>query len=308
MQKTKPKYNIMKKLIHLFTIILISVIFLTNCKTENKSGFAEVNGARLYYEITGEGTPLVFLHGFTCDHRNWDPQVDFFSENFMVITYDARGHGQSSLPDTVPYSYAEDLAALMDFLEIDKAVLIGHSMGGAPVFYYTIDNPDKVLALVLAEGGAMINDPSIVDTTYIPDYFNEFRRAIAVAQSEGLEKGKEAWLNIHPLKTAAQNPVSSDLLKIMISDYSGWHWLNNNPHKPSPEGTIELMSQIKPPTLIVAGELSHPVLNDLISAQSQYIPNSKLVIIENSNHMLNIEEPDKFNKELESFLIENNIK
>lgn len=143
---------------------------------------------------------------------------------------------------------------------------------------------------------------------YLPDYINEFRKAIAIAQNEGLDKGKDAWLNVHPLKTAAHSPISSGLLRTMINDYSGWHWMNNNPHKTDPEGTIELMSQVKTPTLIVAGELSHPVLKDLISAQSQYIPNSKLVIIENSNHMLNIEKPDKFNKELESFLIENDIK
>lgn len=297
----------MKKLIQICLLAAVSAFFLSSCTNKSESGFAEINGTILYYEIIGNGTPLVFLHGFTCDHRNWDPQVDYFSKNFKVITYDARGHGKSSLPDTVPYSYAEDLEALMDFLEIDKAVLIGHSMGGAPVFYYTIDNPEKVLALVLAEGGAMINDPSIVDTTFIPDYFNEFRKAISVAQSEGLDEGKEAWLNIHPLKTAAENPMSSDLMRIMINDYSGWHWLNSNPHKPSPEGTIELMNQIKPPTLIFAGELSHPVLKDLVSAQSKYIPNSKLVMIENSNHMLNIENPDQFNKELETFLIENKI-
>jgi pimeloyl-ACP methyl ester carboxylesterase len=212
------------------------------------------------------------------------------------------------LPDTVPYTHTEDLAALIDYLGIEQTVIIGHSMGGAPAFLYTLEKPDKVLALVLAEGSPMINDPSIVDTSLIPDYFNEFRRAIAIARSEGLNKGKEAWLNIHPLRTAARNPISSELLKTMINDYSGWHWVNNNPHKRNPKATIELMSQISCPTLLIGGELSHPAIKDVINAQAKYIPNSKKVILSNSNHMLNIENPDQFNEELDLFLRENDIK
>ena len=122
-----------------------------------------------------------------------------------------------------------------------------------------------------------------------------------------LEKGKEAWLQIHPMRDAAENPISSELLKTMIADYSGWHWLNRDPQKRNPEGTIEMMESIEAPTLIVAGEYSHPALKDLVLAQSRYIPNSKKVTIENSNHMLNIENPSQFNEELEAFLLENGI-
>jgi pimeloyl-ACP methyl ester carboxylesterase len=298
----------MKKLIQLIAFTALSVIFLTNCANKTKSGFAEINGTRLYFEITGEGTPLIFLHGFTCDHRNWNPQVKYFCSKYKVITYDARGHGQSAVPDTTPYSYEEDLSGLMDHLKIEKAIIIGHSMGGAPAFYYTLHKPDRVLGLVLAEGGAFLSDPAIVDTSNIPGYFNELYSAIAIARNEGLEEGKKAWLNIHPMKNAAENPISSELLKSMIDDYSGWHWLNRDPQENNPDGTIEMMESISTPTLIVAGEYSHPVLKDLVSAQSQYIPNSKLVIIKESNHMLNIENPEQFNEELESFLLENDIK
>jgi 3-oxoadipate enol-lactonase len=282
-------------------------LFITQCTPETQTGFAEINGTKLYYEITGKGIPLIFHHGFTCDHRNWNPQVEYFADKYMVITYDARGHGQSSVPDSMPYSYVEDLAAMIDYLEIEKAVVIGHSLGGAPAFYYTKDHPERVLALVLAEGGAFLSDPAIVDTSHIPGYFNELYNAIAVARNQGLEKGKEAWLQIHPMKDAAENPLSSGLLKTMIADYSGWHWLHRDPQKRNPDGTIEMMKSIKAPTLIVAGEYSHPVLKDLVLAQSQYIPNSKEVTLGNSNHMLNIENPSQFNEELETFLLENGI-
>ena len=109
------------------------------------------------------------------------------------------------------------------------------------------------------------------------------------------------------MKDAAQNPISSDLLKLMIEDYSGWHWLNRDPQKSNPEGSIEMMESIIAPTLIVAGDYSHPLLKDMVLAQSRYIPNSKKVILEKANHMLNIENPMQFNQELESFLNENDI-
>ncbi len=298
----------MKKIIQVFSFFIITLTLLTSCSPKTDSGFAEINGTKLYYEITGKGTPLIFLHGFTCDHRNWNPQLEFFSRKYQVITYDARGHGQSNLPDTIPYSYEDDLAALIDYLKIDKAVIIGHSMGGAPAFFYTLHHPEKVRALVLAEGGAFLSDPAIVDTANIPGYFKDIYRAIRVARKEGIEQGKKAWLTIHPMKDAAENPISSELMRTMITDYSGWHWLNRDPQKNNPDGTVEMMQEISVPTLLIAGELSHPVLKDLVSAQSKYIPNSKLVLLKNSNHMTNLENPEQFNKELEEFLKENNIK
>ena len=299
----------MKKQIFLFTFLIafILVIF-TRCTQTATNGHANVNGTSLYYEITGKGTPIVFLHGFTCDHRNWDSQVKYFSKRYRVITYDARGHGQSSMPDTVPYSYNDDLASLMDYLKIDKAVIVGHSMGAAPAFYYTIDHPERVLALVLAEGGPFISDTNLVDPKYTADYFSAFSYVYGVAQSQGIEKAKEAWLTINPIKTAAENPLSRELIKSMINDYSGWHWKNRNPQKSDPNGTPELLSQLKTPTLIITGDLSHEVLKQLVSAEDKYIPNSKKVVLRNSNHMLNLENPVQFNQELLTFLKENNIK
>jgi pimeloyl-ACP methyl ester carboxylesterase len=146
-----------------------------------------------------------------------------------------------------------------------------------------------------------------VDTSLIPSYFNELYSAISIARKEGIEKGKEAWLGIHPMKDAAKNPISSELINSMINDYSGWHWLNRDPQKRNPDGSIEMLQSIKVPTLIVAGDYSHPVLKDMVLAQSQYIPNSKKATILESNHMLNIENPTQFNQELESFLMEHGI-
>lgn len=294
---------------------LLSVIFiclvimaLTKCTQTATNGHANVNGASLYYEITGKGTPIIFLHGFTCDHRNWDPQVKYFSKKYKVVTYDARGHGQSSMPDTIPYSYAEDLTALLDYLKIEKAVVVGHSMGGAPAFFYTFDYPEKVLALVLAEGGAYISDTLIISPKILQDYFSGFSYVYNVFQKEGIEKARAAWLTINPIKSAAENPLSSELIKAMINDYSGWHWQNRDRQKSNPDGTPELLGRLKTPTLIITGDLSHDAIKELVSAEDTYIPISKKVVLRNSNHMLNLENPEQFNQELMTFLNENDIK
>lgn len=281
---------------------------LTRCTQTATTGHANVNGASLYYEITGKGTPILFLHGFTCDHRNWEPQVKYFSKKYKVITYDARGHGQSSPPDTMPYSYAEDLAALLDYLNIEKAVVVGHSMGGTPAFFYAFNHPERVLVLVLAEGGAFISDTTLINPKNLQDYFSGFSYVYNVFQKEGIEKARAAWLTINPIKNAAENPISHDLIKAMINDYSGWHWHNRDPATSNPDGTPELMGKLKTPTLIITGDLSHAAIKQLVTAQNKYIPNSKKVVLSNSNHMLNLENPDQFNQELMTFLNENNIK
>jgi 3-oxoadipate enol-lactonase len=245
--RTKTKPCTMKKQIFLSSIfICLLIMALTRCNQKATTGRANVNGASLYYEITGKGTPIVFLHGFTCDHRNWDPQVKYFSKKYKVITYDARGHGRSSMPDTIPYSYAEDLAALLGYLKIEKAVVVGHSMGGAPALFYTLDHPEKVLALVLAEGGAAnTSDTLLISPRNLRDYFSGFSYVYNVFQKEGIEKARAAWLTINPIKSAAENPLSSELIKAMINDYSGWHWQNRDPQKSNPDGTPELLGRLK---------------------------------------------------------------
>jgi pimeloyl-ACP methyl ester carboxylesterase len=297
-----------KQIILLILFIPFILTIIASCNERITNGKANINGTTLYYEVTGTGTPIVFLHGFTGDHRNWDPQVKFFSKKFKVITYDARGHGQSAMPDSISYSYSEDLAGLMDYLKIEKVVVVGLSMGGAPAFYYAYSHPEKVSALVLAEGGPSISDTTIMSSKILNNYFRNFSNVYNVYRKEGIEKARAVWLTIDPIKNAAENPLSRDLIKAMIYDYSGWHWHNRDPQKSNPDGTPDLMGKLKTPTLIITGDLSHAAIKQLVAAQNKYIPNSKKVVLRNSNHMLNLENPDQFNNELLTFLKENSIK
>jgi len=136
---------------YVYFFILIGLI---SCNIEDKKsivekGFAQVNGTKLYYEIAGTGEPLVLLHGNFGDRRHWDFQFYSLSKNYKVIRYDVRGYGKSALPKSdEQYNDYNDLKALLDFLEIEKAHICGLSMGSGIAVDFTIAYPEMSKSLI----------------------------------------------------------------------------------------------------------------------------------------------------------------
>jgi len=114
-------------------------------------GIVEVNDTRLYYEIAGSGHAVIFIPGFILDTRMWDDQFEQFAKRFTVIRYDMRGFGKSALPTDEIYSHVDDLKALLDFLEVKQAYLVGLSKGGAVAIDFTLTHLQYVKALVLLD-------------------------------------------------------------------------------------------------------------------------------------------------------------
>src|SRR6185437_5206577 len=113
-----------------------------------------VSGCKLYYEIEGEGDWLVFAHGGDGNHLCWWKQVAAFKDRYRCLTYDARGYGLSDTseqPVDAVHSAADDLLALMDHLDIGRAILVGHSMGGMAVSGVSHCRPERVRALVMSD-------------------------------------------------------------------------------------------------------------------------------------------------------------
>ena len=135
-----------------------------------QSGFAEVNGARLYYEVAGQGHPLVLTHEGIGDSSMYDDQFGAFTQKYKTIRYDMRGFGQSSVP-SAPFSYSEDLYGLLRFLGIEQAHVLGMSMGGAVTIDFTLSHLEMVSALVLA-GSALggFDDPDAAKDPRWKDY------------------------------------------------------------------------------------------------------------------------------------------
>jgi len=290
----------------LYLIIAFSILIPVSCNQKITTGFADINDTSIYYEIKGQGTPIILMHGFACDTRNWDNQFELFSKDYKVIRFDFRGFGKSKLPDTTkPYSHTEDLIALMDYLKIDKAIILGHSLGGKTAFQITYDYPGRVLALILPEGGPWHKEIWTEPLTH--DFINMFVDVNKIAKEEGIEKGKEAYLNMMINDAALNNSLSKEMTSKMVMDYSGWHWQHKDSEIQTPSISRHDFSKIAVPTLLMQGELSIDFYAYAMGVNHQYIPNSKLVTISNSSHMLNLENPEQFNNEVLTFLKENNI-
>src|SRR5262249_17736959 len=130
----------------LIPIFLTAQLCAAPIKNLRASGMAEVNGGRLHYEVYGHGAPLVFLHPAIADRRMWDRQVEYFSSKYTVVRFDNRGYGQSDAP-TGPYVPADDLHALLQFLKLDRACIVGSSNGGTQAFDMVVAYPEAVSAL-----------------------------------------------------------------------------------------------------------------------------------------------------------------
>ena len=113
-----------------------------------KNGFAEVGDARFYYEIAGEGQPLVLVHAGIADGRMWDEQFPVFAQHFRVLRYDRRGFGKTAMV-AGDYSHHRDLYELLKFLQIEQATLVGCSQGAKIAVDFTLEHPDMTDALVL---------------------------------------------------------------------------------------------------------------------------------------------------------------
>jgi pimeloyl-ACP methyl ester carboxylesterase len=255
-----------------------------------------VVGASLHYEDVGTGPAVVLIHGFSLDMRMWDPQVAELAAAFRVVRYDCRGFGISGpLDPAVPYTHAADLIAMLDYLSIEQATLVGLSFGGQVALKTALAAPERVLALVLLD--------SLLDG--VP-WDEESKAGLTELSSQlragGLIAGRKAWL-AHPLFAAAQRrPELSTKLAEMVADYPGQHWLGQDPHRPDSAAPIELLERLTIPALVIAGELDVPGFRVMTDVLGQRLPLAEKVIVEDAGHMVNMEQPAAVNALLLRFL------
>lgn len=259
------------------------------------TGFAEVNGTRLYYESAGTGQPLVFIHGFTMDTRMWDDQFAHFAPHYRVVRYDMRGFGQSAVPDGSRYSNVEDLKALLAHLAIERPILIGLSRGGSVALNFALAYPDALLALV------------VIDT--VLDGFNWSEEASSrdrfvwqEARRGGLPAAKAAWIS-HPLFVPLmQNPPAAERFTQIVNDYSGWHFLNRNTEQHLEPPAAQRLKELHTPLLIITGEHDIPDFRAIADLIHQQVPGSQAVIVPGAGHMSNMESPAFVSATIERWL------
>jgi pimeloyl-ACP methyl ester carboxylesterase len=260
-------------------------------------GFAEVNDTRLYYEMDGRGHPLVLVHGRSLDTRMWGDQLDVFAKRFKVVRYDVRGYGKSAVPTVgKEYSHTGDLKALLNQLGIDYAYVVGLSMGGGIALDFTIEYPEATKALILVDSFL----------AGFQDWSETYRELMQSLMKEAKEKGIEAtrdmWKNCLIFKPAYEKPNVAFRLKQIISDYSGWHFVNPDPLRPLDPPAIERLQEIEVPTLIIVGERDLPDFHRIADILNKKIQNSQRITLRGAGHMSNMENPKEFNEAVLSFL------
>jgi 3-oxoadipate enol-lactonase len=261
-----------------------------------KSATAAVNGTRLVYEITGEGAPVVFVHGFTLDRRMWDDQIPAFATQYRTVRYDLRGFGESTPPRVgEPYTHADDLHGLLTHLGIERAAVIGLSLGGWVAHEFALTYPESVSALILVDSALRGYLYSAAATATID--------AIYRLGAEGrIAEARAGWLADPLFACSQRSPAAAERLERIVEDYPCWHLLHSDPHPPLEPGAIERLHEITAPTLVVTGEEDIPdmlAISDLLAAR---IPGARKVVLAKAGHMANMDAPDAFNRAVLDFL------
>ncbi len=259
-------------------------------------GVAEVNRARLNFEVTGVGPPVVFVHGFTLDRRMWDDQVPAFAARHRVVRYDLRGFGASSNPTVgEPFSHADDLHALLGQLEIERAAVAGLSMGGWVAQEFALKYPESVSALVLV-------DSVLRGRPWDPEAAATLEAVFRLGSEGRLDEGKAVWLAAPIFACSRRIPAVAARLEQMVGDYGCWELLNELPHQPIDPPAIDRLPEIAVPTLVIVGEEDIPDFHEIADRFAAEIPGARTVVLPAAGHMANMDAPDAFNRVVLDFL------
>jgi pimeloyl-ACP methyl ester carboxylesterase len=264
------------------------------------------DGVKLHYEEAGSGVPVVFVHEFAGDYRSWEPQVRNFARRYRCITYNARGWTPSEVPqDVAAYSQArarDDIRCVLDHLKIDKAHVVGLSMGGFATLHFGLTYPDRALSLVVAGAGYGAEK----------DQRERFRNEAVVIAGKLEKDGMAAFAEAYaygPTRVQFENkdPRGFAEFKQQLAEHSAKGAANTQlgvqRERPSIFDLEPQLKMLTVPTLILNGDEDWPCLLPGVFMK-RMIPSAALQLIPNSGHTINIEEPDAFNAALAAFWVQ----
>ena len=271
----------------------------TNVQPE--TGYAETNGAKIYYEVAGAGYPVVLIHAGVADHTMWDDQMGPFAEKYRVIRYDTRGFGKS-LAEDVEYSDRQDLHDLLKHLGVERAHLIGVSRSGQIATDFTLEHPDIVSALV----------PVAAGLSGFPGQPNDAEMALfeeAEAAEEAGDWEKVATLDVRIWGDGPEQPegrfpkaLREKMWRMCYNTYTA-NGLDR-PSTPLEPRAAKRLSEIKVPALIIHGDLDLSPVAEAAAAMEAGIQGARRVLIEGTAHMIPMEKPEEFNRLVLDFLAE----
>ena len=255
--------------------------------------FLNLSNLKLYYKITGNGQPLLLIHGLGSSSRDWEKQVPVFAKKYQVITLDLRGHGQTDKPSG-PYSigmFADDTVALIRELDIAPPHLVGISMGGMVAFDLAVRFPELLRSLTIVNSYPEMR----VETLW--EHLQVWRRVLFL-ELLGM-RGTGILLGKHLFPKAEQH----ELRELFVS-----RWAENDKrtYRESLRAIFNWdverhLGKINCPVLVVASDGDYMPLDEK-RAYTAKLPNAKLVVIKDARHAVTAEQPEQFNMILNEFL------
>ena len=262
------------------------------------------DGVTLHAEEVGQGEPLLFVHEFAGDHRSWEPQMRFFSATYRCVTYAARGYPPSDVP-TDPGAYSQERAvadaiAVLDGLKIRRAHVVGLSMGGFTAVHLVLGHPERIGSAVVAGAGYGAQ----------PERADAFRAesvlTAAAFAAEGAAKVAERYA-AGPARVQFQNKNPRGWAEFAAA-LAGHSSLGSaltmrgvQAARPSLYALTDELATVSVPVLILVGDEDEGCLEPALMLK-RTIPTAGLAVLPRTGHTANLEEPDVFNRVVDSFL------
>jgi 3-oxoadipate enol-lactonase len=272
-------------------------------KNDIVKGYVEADGARLYYERSGGGPDLVFIHAGIADRRMWDPQFDALAERFRVTRYDGRGCGETR-KFTVPFSPVRDLAALMSALDIDKAHIVAASQGGGIALDYALDNPSAVLSLVLVAPAVGGYQPEGAMPPKLQELI-EARRSGDLDRAAGLQV--EIWADGPNRESNQVDEAVRERVRVMgreALELQAPHLKETGflPEKEAETPAAARLDGLAAPVLVLYGDEDDEMFGDVAEFLVSKMRRARWAVIPGAAHFPNLEKPSMFNRVVQDFI------
>ena len=271
--------------------------------TRMESGVVEFDGGGLAWESAGEGPDVVFLHPGLWDGRVWDEQFGVFSRSYRVLRYDFRGYGRSSGPESGrPYSHVEDVAAVMDAAGVERAALIGNSLGGRVAVDFALTHPVRVSALVLASpalsGFEGTPDEEAAWEAAFADEERQIEEAVTAGDIERAQDLRLRWLWA-PLGT--DDAAGSRIRRIALENLQELTMDESGEIAIDPPAAGRL-GEIEVPTLVLPADHDPPWQERMCIEIVEGIRGARLVRIPETDHVIPLRRPQEFNRVVLDYL------
>lgn len=264
------------------------------------SGFANINGAQLYYETAGNGTPFLMIHAGVADSRQWEQAFAHFAADYQAIRYDLRGYGKSE-PVAGDFNHLDDLNALLAHLGIDKPLIVmGCSMGGGLAMDFALAQPHRVHALIMVGSGPNGLELDVPE----PALFQSMLAAYEQHDWDQLADIEiQLWFDGEGRSPEQVNQVARQLAYAMnrqVLAHEAKGLGQRQPNLPTPSG--QRIAELNMPVLVVVGEYDVPYILAAADYMLTHIPHAQKVVMHNAAHLPNMEHPAEFEGIVGAFL------